>query len=148
MLSGTPPFADTSDYLELVRAQVERSLPPLAEIVPGVSPALAEVVARATAKPREHRFASARAFADALDIALPPAPLRPPSGSRASLSGATDSRAASASTHDLAPPSPEAMPIAEAPFDRRLHPATAAVIVLAVLGSVAFVTAWVHHALT
>jgi serine/threonine-protein kinase len=68
-LAGKPPFRATS-YNMLVVEITRDARPDLAAIVPSVSPALAQIVARATAIDRKDRYQSASDLADALEIEL------------------------------------------------------------------------------
>ncbi|MBX3470645.1 MAG: serine/threonine protein kinase [Planctomycetes bacterium] len=82
-LTGRPPFQGGSPVAVLAQVLEQEPAPP-SSLVPGVPPALEQVVLRALAKAPAARFASASALADALDAAAagvaPPrrrAPLRP-----------------------------------------------------------------------
>ncbi|MDB4997134.1 MAG: Serine/threonine-protein kinase pkn3 [Myxococcaceae bacterium] len=68
-LAGTSPFLATS-YNMLVVEITRDARPDLAARVPGVSPALAQIVARAIAIDRKDRYPSASDLADALDQEL------------------------------------------------------------------------------
>jgi eukaryotic-like serine/threonine-protein kinase len=65
MLKGAPPFGGNSDY-DRIQAQFTMPPPPLVPSVPGVSPALEATIMIALAKNPESRFASMKAFGDAL----------------------------------------------------------------------------------
>ena len=68
MLAGDPPFrASTLDGL--LRQHLTAEAPALDEIRKDVPPAVVRAIAKALAKSPEDRFASARAFADALGVA-------------------------------------------------------------------------------
>ncbi|HET9373179.1 MAG TPA: protein kinase, partial [Vicinamibacterales bacterium] len=69
MLDGRNPFARVDDY-ELLRAIVDRPIPPLA--APGAGAAVQEIVARAIERDRGRRYASAAEMADALERTLAP----------------------------------------------------------------------------
>src|SRR5579864_8814782 len=66
-LCGKPPFR--GPFLEVAVQHVSVPPPSLCEQVPGLSPAIEEVVLRALAKERELRFASVQDFATALEHA-------------------------------------------------------------------------------
>jgi serine/threonine-protein kinase len=69
-VTGQLPFdGKPSDVL---RKQVQESPPPLAEVAPDVSPALAETLERALAKSPDDRFQTAEAFADAIALSVAP----------------------------------------------------------------------------
>lgn len=65
MLSGAPPFAGL-DEVDLLQAQMRSEPPPLVPHAPGVTPELEATIMKALAKRPEHRFASVRAFSDAI----------------------------------------------------------------------------------
>lgn len=65
MLSGSPPFSATSEY-DLMQAQINDRPQRLIPRVPGLEPAVESALMRALAKKPGQRFASARAFSDAL----------------------------------------------------------------------------------
>jgi len=65
MLKGAPPFMAKTDY-DLIQAQIKMPPPPLVPHAPGVSPALEATIMIALAKRPEQRFASMKAFSDAL----------------------------------------------------------------------------------
>lgn len=63
-LSGTCPFRGS--FLEVCTQHMMAPLPPLHQRVPGISPEVEQVVARALAKDPKERFSSIQAFATAL----------------------------------------------------------------------------------
>lgn len=65
MLSGAPPFSASTDY-ELMQAQIQQTPDRLIPRVPGLDPAVEAAVLRALSKKPAQRFASMRAFSDAL----------------------------------------------------------------------------------
>lgn len=65
LLSGAPPFQGATEY-ELIQAQISQAPAPLVPRIPGVTPGLESAVMTALAKKPEQRFASMRAFSDAL----------------------------------------------------------------------------------
>ena len=65
VIAGTAPFSGR-DGIEVVRKVVSSSPPILTAVVPGVSADLAAIVARAMARPKDQRYAQARALADDL----------------------------------------------------------------------------------
>jgi eukaryotic-like serine/threonine-protein kinase len=65
MLSGAPPFSASTDY-ELMQAQIQQAPDRLVPRVPGLDPAIEAAVLRALSKKSAQRFASMRAFSDAL----------------------------------------------------------------------------------
>ncbi len=65
LLTGAPPFHDPMPGRRLARVLSEDA-PPVATLRPDLPPALAACVDRALARDRTKRYASARAFADAL----------------------------------------------------------------------------------
>jgi len=65
MLSGNPPFSATSEY-DLMQAQINQRPERLIPRVPGLSPAVEAALLRALSKKPAQRFASTRAFSDAL----------------------------------------------------------------------------------
>jgi WD40 repeat protein/DNA-binding SARP family transcriptional activator len=67
-LNGRPPFAADS-LLELLEKHVREPLPPLHERLPGLSPAVDEVLRRAIAKQPEDRYPDVAAFAEAFGAA-------------------------------------------------------------------------------
>jgi eukaryotic-like serine/threonine-protein kinase len=71
MLTGTTPF-DSPERTELVvrAAQLDEAAPPITKLVPGTPGALDVVFARALAKNRDLRYATARALGDAFRTAL------------------------------------------------------------------------------
>jgi serine/threonine-protein kinase len=71
MLAGKTPF-DTPerDELQIRTAQLEEPPPPLAAELKGLPPELDRIVARALAKDRVHRFASALELGEAVRCAL------------------------------------------------------------------------------
>jgi len=71
LLCGRPPIQRPSDY-EIIEAAIrERPVPP-SKLAPhaGISPALDEVIMRALAKRPDEREPTARAMADALEVAI------------------------------------------------------------------------------
>jgi eukaryotic-like serine/threonine-protein kinase len=71
-LTGRPPFEADSPFATAVQHTANR-VPPPSTVVPGVPPALDEVVRRATDPDRDGRYADAAAFGAALTAASPPA---------------------------------------------------------------------------
>ncbi|HEY1350273.1 MAG TPA: PQQ-binding-like beta-propeller repeat protein [Ktedonobacteraceae bacterium] len=71
-LSGSYPFTGTFTEIALKHATVPP--PPLSRKVPGIAPALEEAVLTALAKDPARRFASVRAFAQALEAAAATVP--------------------------------------------------------------------------
>ena len=69
-LSGSRPF--NGSMLELYSQHQTKIPPPLYPAIPGVSPAMEQVVMKALAKSPQERFSSIRAFADALQQAAQP----------------------------------------------------------------------------
>lgn len=65
LLTGAPPFAGATEY-DLIQAQIRTPPPPLVPRAPGVTPKLEAAIMTALAKRPEQRFASVRAFSDAL----------------------------------------------------------------------------------
>ena len=74
IVTGAPPFADTA-FTQLAARHLLDRAPSLAEARAGLPPALVDAVARALEKRPADRFASARAFADALG-GIAPGPAR------------------------------------------------------------------------
>jgi formylglycine-generating enzyme required for sulfatase activity len=127
LLTGALPFTGPPSH---VIAQV-LSAPPRAprRLNPEVPETLEAVCLKAMAKKPEDRFASMRAFADALaeavgglpaasDSANPPAPLMPPAT-------ATDSWRLPLSSHDAGPPPPPTLPLTRRPRRRAVWLAVA-----------------------
>jgi serine/threonine-protein kinase len=107
MLSGRLPHEAPNCNAMLV-AIATRPPRPLAEVVPGVDPALAAVVAQALALDPRERYASARAMADDLRAWLEGAPFSPrrpvlaaPHGSSTPVSRAEEGPRSSDGTHGL-----------------------------------------------
>ena len=69
MLTGARPFSGTTAY-ELMDQILSREPPPPSAMVPGIAPALDEIVLRALGKSREQRFESWEAFAAGLEPML------------------------------------------------------------------------------
>ncbi len=67
---------DGRDEADVLVGVLADEIPRIAEVVPGASPAIDEVLERALCRDPEERFPSAAAFAEALERALPPAPAR------------------------------------------------------------------------
>ena len=65
MLTGTPPFSANSEY-DLMQAQINQRPDRLIPRVPGLDGKVESAIMRALAKKPNQRFASARAFSDAL----------------------------------------------------------------------------------
>ncbi len=84
MLAGIPPFVGPTPQAVAAR-RLASNAPPLRELRPTASPALATTVARALERVPADRFSSAQDFATALDnaIANPMSTGRAPSGARA-----------------------------------------------------------------
>ncbi|MGH3306020.1 MAG: serine/threonine-protein kinase, partial [Streptosporangiaceae bacterium] len=68
MLTGAPPF-QRADTMALMWAQLQAAPPRLTERRPELPPAVDQVIARALAKSPGSRYASCRAFAEALTVA-------------------------------------------------------------------------------
>jgi formylglycine-generating enzyme required for sulfatase activity len=84
MLTGSPPFTGPSVHAIIAKAMTEE--PPAVHAVrPEVPAGVDEVISRALATNAEDRFASAREFADALELEAAPAPARP--WQRAAIAG-------------------------------------------------------------
>src|SRR4051794_19617820 len=87
MLTGQPPFP-VQDFLAIMNAHAATPPPRPARMVPGIPPALDEVVARGLAKDPARRYQSAAEFAAAAKAALvhapptvpAPQPVRTPTG--------------------------------------------------------------------
>ncbi len=73
-LCGQPPFRGT-DAFEIAFQHVEKPLPTLHLLLPGVPPAVEQVVQRALTKNPAERFPSVQDFATALEEAIRPAPV-------------------------------------------------------------------------
>jgi serine/threonine protein kinase len=69
MLVGRVPFDAPSEF-EIMKLHVEAAIPPVSAMRPDVPPFLDAVIARACAKQREQRFASAEEFLHALDAGM------------------------------------------------------------------------------
>jgi serine/threonine-protein kinase len=65
MLTGTPPFSATSEY-DLMQAQINQRPDRLIPRVPGLDSRVEAAIMRALSKKPDQRFASTRAFSDAL----------------------------------------------------------------------------------
>jgi len=65
LLAGKPPFVGETDYT-LIQAQINAHPPPLVPHTPGVTPQLESAIMTALAKRPEQRFATVRAFSDAI----------------------------------------------------------------------------------
>lgn len=114
MLTGRAPFRGKAS--EVMRLHLMEELPKLESAHPerAATPALAEVIRRATAKSRAERYATAREFAAALD-ALPTPIVVPPAASAALATEATSFSPNSAPTRIDAPAPVIAAPVREAP---------------------------------
>jgi serine/threonine-protein kinase len=66
MVTGRRPFDAVRGISEMLRARLDAAPRPLAEVAPGISPALSRVVARALARLSADRFSTAAEFADGL----------------------------------------------------------------------------------
>jgi serine/threonine-protein kinase len=64
------------DALAVMHAVLQMTVPPIAEVVPDVSPELAAIVHRALDRDPTQRFDTAAAMAEALEAVVPPAPQR------------------------------------------------------------------------
>ena len=69
-VAGQLPFDGKVN--DVLRKQVHQPPPPLADVAPDVSPALAETLERALAKSPDDRFQTAEAFADAIALSVAP----------------------------------------------------------------------------
>ena len=69
-VAGQLPFDGKAS--DVLRMQVHEPPPPLADVAPDVSPALAETLERALAKSPDDRFPTAEAFADAVELSVAP----------------------------------------------------------------------------
>lgn len=69
MLTGRVPFDDHSASA-VIRAHLTQPVPRVSMLVPGLSPAVDAVIAKAMAKSPADRFGSCREFADALTMAI------------------------------------------------------------------------------
>ncbi|WP_129669118.1 Stk1 family PASTA domain-containing Ser/Thr kinase [Phytoactinopolyspora endophytica] len=67
LLTGRPPHTGPTDFV-VVRAHIDEDVPPPSEAVP-VAPAIDELVARATSRDPERRYADAGSFLAALRLA-------------------------------------------------------------------------------
>lgn len=75
MLAGRHPFRPPADFFAVTHAIVNRPIPALDSLVPGLPPGLSAVVARATAKAPGERFEDAASMASALrEVLASPAP--------------------------------------------------------------------------
>jgi serine/threonine protein kinase len=77
MLTGTPPF-QRNDTMALMWAQLQAAPPRLTERRPELPPVVDQVIGRALAKSPGSRYATCRAFAEALGAACVAAPEEPP----------------------------------------------------------------------
>ena len=73
LLTGRVPFDAPSDY-EIMKLHVEAPFPRVSASRNDLPPAIDDLLARACAKDREHRFASAEEMLAALDAAVAPPP--------------------------------------------------------------------------
>jgi serine/threonine protein kinase len=94
LLAGKLPFRSENDY-ELMRAQVDREPPPLADHGVAVPPALEAALRRALAKEPSERFADAAEFAAALAPILAELPADPAAHERESGAAHRTANAAS-----------------------------------------------------
>jgi streptogramin lyase/predicted Ser/Thr protein kinase len=94
-LTGEPPFRRESEVATLY-AHLESPTPLASERRPGVSSSLDAVVAKATAKRADERFATAHDFASAISVTFggPPPPDHPPKRRRVLAVGAVGALAA------------------------------------------------------
>jgi serine/threonine-protein kinase len=69
LLSGAHPFADKTNLAQLLAAQLSQLPAPLGEKVPGIAPAVADLVMRCLAKSADDRPVSATELLDGLDTA-------------------------------------------------------------------------------
>ena len=74
LLAGRPPL-DGDTPMAIAMAHLQEAVPAPSSVVPRLDPAVDRVVARATAKNPDDRYEDARAFARALDEAVPDGPL-------------------------------------------------------------------------
>jgi eukaryotic-like serine/threonine-protein kinase len=139
MLTGTRPFR-SEQMSELMRMHREAPPPTLRDAAPdaGFSPAIEAVVARALAKAREARFASAADFASALD-ATPEAAAPRKDVQQGARDDATVASRRAAQSAGASIASPNALAPTSAPRSR-WGPRVAAGVV--VLGGIAGVGAW------
>jgi len=106
MLTGRPPFTAETP-LALLRAHIDKPLPPPRTINPDLSDAAESVLFKIMAKDPAHRFRSGAAFVDALRIAQPKSSGfdEPPQGSQGSISsGSLDPLDVSQPTAHVKPP--------------------------------------------
>jgi serine/threonine-protein kinase len=85
LLTGVRPFDGDNDF-SIIHQVIGHTPPAPSTVVPGLPPAFDAVIAKAMAKQREARFATAGEFAMALEqafagVELPPAVLHPPTRS-------------------------------------------------------------------
>ncbi|MFT3713202.1 MAG: protein kinase [Archangium sp.] len=102
-LAGAPPF-EADSYPSLMLKIVGEPPRPLLSLRPELPPALVELVGRAMAKDRDHRFSTTRELADALASLLQTLPPDPPSEPRRPDAGPVG---------DLAATAPRATPLPE-----------------------------------
>ncbi|HVP00614.1 MAG TPA: protein kinase [Bryobacteraceae bacterium] len=81
MVTGRRPFQGDSEYSVMVAHLEQTPLAPV-EIVPGVPPALSDIIVMAMAKDPAQRFQTAQAFAGALRATAPAGAYSAPPGSR------------------------------------------------------------------
>lgn len=70
LLTGRPPYPTANGSAAVIAAHLHAPPPKVTDVVPALSAEMDQVVATAMAKDPSHRFASARAFADAATEAL------------------------------------------------------------------------------
>ena len=123
MIAGRKPFV-AADPLEVIKKQLNERSPRLADVTGGDHGALEDVIARALAKERDDRFASAVEMANAITAAVPGAraasqPVIPMLGSSALV---PIDEPVSSAVH--APPSSPRLDPEEASMLRRMLPAS------------------------
>lgn len=94
MLAGRPPFQADTD-IAVLHQQVYDPPPPLRQFRPDIPRKIEKVVMKALAKEPDKRYPTARAFATALERALPELPARPMTASAIPARKATTIRAPS-----------------------------------------------------
>jgi serine/threonine protein kinase len=111
-LTGAPPFRGL--FAEISAQHLHELPPPLHEKLPGISPALEEVVLTALAKDPKERYKSMQAFAAAFENACRSQPARPGSGAPSSTPPSVLPHAAQTNRAG-APPEPVPTQVAASP---------------------------------